>query len=156
MSVSEQDVKDLLKRYPNPKGVSSIAYHIPCSQRNLEIVDGMSKFVGPISKRWRGPRLGNRSFAQDLPRKYAERVSIYLRGRDESKYNAFMNEEPKKAEEPPKPNVDEMRIANIKSMSVGAMNYLMVNAKHVHGVVVLPEYVYENVFASLKSIAYRD
>lgn len=151
MSVTEKDVRDLLKKYPSPKGVSSIAYHIPCSQRNLEIVDAMSKFIGPIAKRWRGCRQGVRSYHQDLPRKYAERVSIY--SRNEEKYKAFI--EPKK-EEPQKPSVDEKRIQMIKSLSVGAMNYLMSNAKHVHGVVVLPEYVYENVFASLKSIAYRD
>jgi len=83
--VTEQDVRDLLKKYPSPKGHCSIAYHIPISTRNMEIINEMAKYIGSISKRWRGP--GWSRLRYDCDKDLAERVSIYPR--NENKYRSW-------------------------------------------------------------------
>lgn len=74
MIVTENDVRDLITKY-HQEDVAAIATQIPLSERNLEIISNMSKYLGTISKRWRGPNWNG----HDCPRENAERVSIYPR-----------------------------------------------------------------------------
>ena len=70
--VTEQDVRNLITKY-HQDGVCAIATQIPMSDRNMEILSHLSKYIGSFAKRWRGSNWNG----SDCPRKNAERVSIY-------------------------------------------------------------------------------
>ena len=164
MNVTEQDVRDLIKRYPNPKNacVCSFAYHIPLTERNVEIINGMSKFIGAIAKRYRGPRFGRMGWNQDLPRRFAEKVSLYARNAE--KYDAFFHPLIKPVVPPTveyhNPMLEaKIEIARLKTqvetMKVHAIrvrSFLALNASHAHKVIILPEGAFNGALMEARNI----
>ena len=162
-NVTEKDIRDLIAKYPNPKGscLNSFAYHIPMTQRNLEIIGKMSKYMGTLNKKYRGPRHGNRAWCDSLPKAYAEKVSLYARNYDKAK--AFLENKPLpevKVETMEKQLKSTQEYANKKATEAhqaswsarSAKQHLDLNAQIVHDVVVLPIKSYNLVLEYLAKI----
>lgn len=148
-NVSGKDVKELIAQY-HQKGVTAIATGIPLTDRNREIIAEMSRYLGPIGKRWRGSGW----VRYDCPKANAERVSIYPR--DFNRAYDWLNGEDTNPP-PAKPVFDrtvalDAKIESTRESISITLDYLISYSKSVHGIIVLPEWVYNKVINQLKVI----
>jgi len=162
-NVTEKDIRDLIAKYPNPKGscLNSFAYHIPMTQRNLEIIGKMSKYMGTLNKKYRGPRHGNRDWCDSLPKAYAEKVSLYAR--NPLKFKAWKEGRPfvKVVQENANRQAEEFQDLYWKmaqkntakwSLARKALFALTGNTKWAHGVAVITEEVHGQIVLALNEI----
>jgi len=152
MNVTEQDVRDLIKKYQRI-GVQAIATQVPISTRNLQIIAAMSKFIGPVKKRWRGT---NWQPGHCL-RENAERVSVYPK--NWVKASHWLKGTTKPVVPQPVDNpmvVAQNEIARLKKIAeenllhiLAAQSWLLKHSVNVHGVVLIPEYIHNSICSEL-------
>jgi len=75
------DLKSWINDYRAPSTEGALVKQVPLNEFNNSMIDRLSRIV-PIVRRYRGPRSGYKTnSSRDCKKQYAERVSIYLKGK---------------------------------------------------------------------------